>query len=257
MHHRHVDNGREHTVMLLHGFMADSGSMEHISAGLGRRFNILYVDLPGFGRTGSTGFDYDMEMLAHALKATLDELGLKKVHVLGYSMGGRTALAFAIHHPECVRTLILESASPGIGTASGREARIAVDEARAVKITADYRNFLDEWENMGLFQTQQGLSGEAFLDQRRMRESQNPKEVADSLRKYGTGTQPAYWDRLPELDMPVLLMVGARDVKFITINEEMQKSIPGAVLEIVEGAGHNIHLESREKFDTIISEFLT
>lgn len=257
MHHHFIDNGRDETVLLLHGFMADSGSLAGVGAALGGRFNILYVDMPGFGGTQSTGHDYDMEVLSGALENKLDELELQEAHVFGYSMGGRVALSFAIYHPERVRSLILESASPGLKTASEREMRQAVDEARAVKITDDYRAFLDEWESMGLFQTQKSLSEEASLRQRQMRESQKPEEVADSLRKYGTGVQPSYWDRLSELDMPVLLIAGGRDQKFVSINREMEKRIPRAKLEIVEDAGHNIHLESREKFDIIISEFLT
>lgn len=243
--------------MLLHGFMADSESLTEVGAGLGEKFNMLYIDLPGFGGTRSTGCDYDMEHLADSLKLKLDELEMPEVHVLGYSMGGRVALSFAALHPERVRSLILESASPGLKTAADRAARIKVDEERAVKITDDYAAFLDEWENMGLFQSQASLPEEVSRAQRDMRGSQIPEEVADSLRKYGTGVQPAYWDRLPELRMPVLLIAGERDSKFISINEEMLKSIPHASLEVVEGAGHNIHLESQEKFVTIISEFLT
>lgn len=257
VHHRFIDNGSDNTVMLLHGFMADSRSMADIGSKLGERFNILYIDLPGFGRTKSTVAGYDMEMLADSLKMILDELGLEKIDILGYSMGGRVALAFSILHPQHVRSLILESASAGLKTVSERAHRAAVDEERAGKITSDYRTFLDEWEDMGLFQTQKSLSEEASRRQRKMRESQKPEEVADSLRKYGTGVQPSYWDRLSELDMPVLLIAGGRDQKFVSINRKMEKRIPRATLEIVEGAGHNIHLESREKFGTIISEFLT
>lgn len=257
MHHRFIDHGCDGTVLLLHGFMADSASMTEIGRALDGHFNLLYVDLPGFGRSKSTGCDYDMETVTDGLNKILDELTLEKVHVLGYSMGGRVALAFGVHHPGRALSLVLESTSPGLKTAEDRQDRIAVDEARAVKITDDYRAFLDEWENMGLFRTQKDISEEASLRQRMMRESQRPEEVADSLRKYGTGVQPSYWDRLSELGMPVLLIAGERDLKFVSINEEMQKSLPRARLAIVQHAGHNIHLESQEKFDTIISEFLT
>ena len=172
MHHRFIDNGSDNTVMLLHGFMADSRSMADIGSKLGERFNILYIDLPGFGRTKSTVAGYDMEMLADSLKMILDELGLEKIDILGYSMGGRVALAFSILHPQHVRSLILESASAGLKTVSERAHRAAVDEERAGKITSDYRTFLDEWEDMGLFQTQKSLSEEASRRQRKMRESQ-------------------------------------------------------------------------------------
>lgn len=257
LHHNFKNHDSDETVMLLHGFIADSGSMKEVGDTLGRTFNILYVDLPGFGRSKSSAVNYDMETVAYNLKMILDELKLEKVHVLGYSMGGRVGLSFAILYPEYTRSLILESTSPGLKTETDKNDRIKIDQQRAIEITSDYRTFLDGWENMGLFQNQQNLTDGEFLRQRRMRQAQNPEEVADSLRKYGTGVQPSYWDRLSDLHMPVLLIAGARDQKFVSINEEMQKDMNQAALEIVEDAGHNIHLESQAKFDTIITEFLT
>src|SRR5699024_11481438 len=114
--------------------------------------------------------------------------------------------------------------------------------------------FLDDWEHMGLFKSQQHLSEEAFREQRSMREAQRPEEVADSLLKFGTGVQPSYWATLKNLKMPVLLITGVDDQKFVDINKKMAKSIENVRMETIEGAGHNIHLEMEEKFDTIRSE---
>ncbi len=250
------DNNHSETVFLLHGFMSDSGSMKSIGETLSGSYNLLYADLPGFGGSKSRKYDYDMEDVSHGLSGILQRLKLDAVHVLGYSMGGRTALSLAVLYPEKVQSLILESASPGLLDAGEKEQRLETDKKRAQKIMGDYRKFLDEWERMGLFQSQQNLSAEAFTEQRKMREAQQPEEVADSLLKYGTGAQPSYWSGLQHLKMPVLLIAGETDKKFVDINKKMADSIENAELKIVEGAGHNIHLESAEKFDTIITEFL-
>lgn len=251
-----VDNHHAKTVLLLHGFMSDCRSMESIGQELGGSYNILYVDLPGFGRSYSQKYDYGMETISLCINEILKELNLDAVHVLGYSMGGRVALSFASIYPGRVHSLILESASPGLIDTDEKEKRLDIDKNRAGKITESYQKFLDDWENMGLFRSQNNLSDEAFKQQREMREAQRPREVADSLLKYGTGVQPSYWERLQSLKMPVLLIVGAFDQKFVDINENMAKSIENAKLRIVDDAGHNIHLESAEKFDIIIKEFL-
>lgn len=246
----------KNTILLLHGFMSDSGSMKNIGDKLSGSYNILYVDLPGFGGSESRKHDYDMEDISRSISGILNRLKLNQVHVLGYSMGGRTALSFGILFPDKVYSLILESASPGLTDTSEKAQRLEIDKKRAQKITEDYPKFLDDWEHMGLFQSQQHLSAAVFTEQRAMRQAQKPEEVADSLLKYGTGVQPSYWSELKNLKMPVLLIAGATDQKFVDINKKMAESIENAELKIVDDAGHNIHLESAEKFDTIITEFL-
>lgn len=251
-----ADNHHAETVLLLHGFMSDHKSMESIGEELSDSYNILYVDLPGFGRSYSMEYDYDMETISFGITEILEQLSLDRVHALGYSMGGRIALSFGALYPHKVHSLILESASPGLDDNDEKEKRQETDKNRAGKITENYQKFLDDWENMGLFSSQQNLSDEAFRQQREMREAQRPEEIADSLLKYGTGVQPSYWSALQNMKMPVLLIVGALDQKFVDINKKMVKSLDNAELKIVDNAGHNIHLESAGKFDIIIKEFL-
>ncbi|MFC3418469.1 2-succinyl-6-hydroxy-2,4-cyclohexadiene-1-carboxylate synthase [Salinicoccus hispanicus] len=250
------NNEKERTILLLHGFISDMESMAQISDTAVPYFNILRLDLPGFGGTRSTGLDYTMDTIAHGIQSILTELGLRKVDILGYSMGGRAALSFIINHPESVGRAILESSSPGIDSPSDRESRLLLDRKRADRINADYRSFIDEWEQMPLFGSQKRLPGSMRAGQRANRLAQVPKEVADSLLKYGTGVQTAYWDRLHTIKMPVLLIAGENDSKFISINSRMAEMLPDARFEIIEGAGHNVHMESPEKFGTIMIDFL-
>jgi len=250
------DEKHSETVLLLHGFMSDAMSMKSIGDRLNDSYNILYVDLPGFGASLSTTYDYGMEDVSFGISKILERLKLGPVHVLGYSMGGRTALSFGILYPEKVLSLTLESASPGISESGEKSDRLDVDKKRAEKIMEDYTKFLDGWQSMGLFKSQETLSAETFKAQREMRAAQQPQEVADSLLKYGTGAQPSYWSRLKELKIPVCLIVGRNDQKFVEINKKMAESIENVQLKLVEDAGHNIHLESPQKFDIIITEFL-
>lgn len=92
------DNNHSETVFLLHGFMSDSGSMKSIGETLSGSYNLLYADLPGFGGSKSRKYDYDMEDVSHGLSGILQRLKLDAVHVLGYSMGGRTALSLSLIH---------------------------------------------------------------------------------------------------------------------------------------------------------------
>ena len=72
----------------------------------------------------------------------------------------------------------------------------------------------------------------------------------------GQGAQPSYWDRLSEIDVPVLLLAGAHDRKFVGIAGQMGIRIADATLSIVPEAGHAVHLERPDEFLSDVREFL-
>lgn len=231
-------------------------SMEGLAGDLAPHFNTLTVDLPGFGGTPSAGIDYGMGDIAEGIRQLLISLDIQKVDILGYSMGGRVALAFIASHPEYVGRAVLESSSPGIASGEERETRRHADGRRAARINEDFPAFIASWEGMGLFSSQQSLPDKTLEQQRQNRLSQQPEEASDSLMKYGTGVQPSYWEKLGDIRRPVLLLAGGQDEKFIRINSSMSELLPDARLEIIDGAGHNIHMEAPRKFGTIVIDFL-
>jgi len=121
-----VERGRqqEPAVLFLHGFMGSSADWTGVTAALADACHSLAVDLPGHGAsTGLADAFYTMEGAAKALLDLLDGRGIERCAVVGYSMGGRLALYFAMRFPERCRALFLESASPGLATAQERTAR--------------------------------------------------------------------------------------------------------------------------------------
>lgn len=246
---------KNETVLLLHGFLSDMESMASVADHLDGHFNILKVDLPGFGKTPSKGA-YGMDDIADGLSKLIHSLGLDQVHIIGYSMGGRVAVSFLVTHPDMVLSAVLESTSPGIRDREERMKRIEVDQTRAKKISADYTSFIKEWEQMGLFTNQHSLDSELQGRQRENRLAQNPEGVADSLIKYGTGIQRSYWERLKIVDSKVLLVAGEKDGKFVSTNHKMKALLPNAQFEVVPDVGHNIHMEAADKFGIIILDFL-
>jgi 2-succinyl-6-hydroxy-2,4-cyclohexadiene-1-carboxylate synthase len=71
----------------------------------------------------------------------------------------------------------------------------------------------------------------------------SPQSLAGALRGLGTGALPSLWPRLHELRMPVTLIAGQRDAKFMALAYAMAKRIPNATVTVVPGAGHAVHLE--------------
>jgi 2-succinyl-6-hydroxy-2,4-cyclohexadiene-1-carboxylate synthase len=81
--------------------------------------------------------------------------------------------------------------------------------------------------------------------------------LASSLRLAGTGTQAPLWDQLSELNRPVLILVGATDLRFARVGQRMVGALPDAVFSLVPGSGHPAHLEQPELSALIVERFLT
>jgi 2-succinyl-6-hydroxy-2,4-cyclohexadiene-1-carboxylate synthase len=159
---------------------------------------------------------------------------------VGYSQGGRLCLQLALDHPEMVHRLVLVSASPGIADPDARAARAEADERLAREIERDGVDaFLERWLAQPLFATLP--RARAGIDERRA--ANTVESLTQQLRVLGQGVQPSSWERLPELRMPVLLVVGALDTKYVDIAERMAERIADARVEVVADAGHACHLE--------------
>ncbi len=177
--------------------------------------------------------------------------------MLGYSMGARLALAFAVAHPDRVARLVLESGGAGIEDAVARASRREADEALADRIERDgIAVFVDEWERLPLWASQANLPGEIRRRQRERRLANWPQGLANSLRGFGQGVQPSLWYALPSLPMPVLAVAGGLDTKYAAIAERMGALVPCATTVVIPGAGHTPHLERPEEFWNAVEAFL-
>lgn len=244
--------------VLLHGFTGSSASwgdglLDALSAA---GLPPALVDAPGHGaRAGETdpaAFTLDR------VEALVDgAAGPGPVPLVGYSMGGRLALACAVRRPHRVSALVLESASPGLARPEERAARRASDEALARRLEEEgMEPFVDVWESLPLFASREALPPEVRERQRALRLANDPRSLAASLRGLGTGALPSFWEALPGLALPVLLLVGERDRKFVGIARRMAERLPDSELVRVQDAGHTVHLERPEAWVEAVVEFL-
>lgn len=248
------------SLLLLHGFTGSSQNWADLMPVFSEQFSVINVDILGHGRSASPpdASRYAMPQVAADLIALLDAWQIEQTALLGYSMGGRLALYLACHFPERFSHLILESSSPGLADEAERAKRRQSDEMLADWIEANgIAAFVDRWEALPLWASQQQLSEKARLQLRRQRRQNNPVGLANSLRGMGTGTQPSLWNALPDLHLPTLLIVGELDSKFVTINKQMVAALPHGHLHIIPQAGHTTHLERPELFATAVKNFLT
>ncbi|MYL70203.1 2-succinyl-6-hydroxy-2,4-cyclohexadiene-1-carboxylate synthase [Halobacillus litoralis] len=250
------DEGEGQALLMLHGFTGSTSTFDSVTSRYEGSYRLIKVDLPGHGKTGAIGL-VTMERFCRDLKVILDHMGLEKVSLLGYSLGGRTALSFAMLYPEYVERLILESASPGLPTTDEQLSRQAKDKGISEKLMEEgIESFVDFWESLSLFNSQRNLSDDVKEGLRKERLDQTPKGLSESLLGMGTGHQPSWWDQLSSLICPVLLITGEEDEKFRSINEEMAQRFAHASHRVVKDAGHTVHLENPGIFAKIVDGFM-
>ena len=221
-------------MVLVHGFTQTHRSWDEVADALAAQFEVVLVELPGHG--GSAGVRLDFPSTA----AAIAEAGGGPATYVGYSMGGRLCLRTALDRPDVVSSLVLIGASPGLDDPHARAERHRADARLADDLAAgDTKAFLDGWLAQPLFETT--TPRPADLEARR---ANPPDGLAYALRKLGTGTPDPLWDRLPELDMPVLLVAGEHDAKFRALAGRMAEAIgQNARTAEVEGAGHAVPLD--------------
>ncbi|WP_419855079.1 2-succinyl-6-hydroxy-2,4-cyclohexadiene-1-carboxylate synthase [Candidatus Poriferisodalis sp.] len=239
--------GSGEPVIVLHGFTGSAEAMAPLADRLDG-YRCIAVDLVGHGRSPSPVdlAPYGVEAMAASVASLASGVADGPCHVIGYSMGGRVALALASAHPEVCRSLTLISATVGIADVAERALRRRADQALADRIEEHgLTRFVDEWMDLPMWDPlRASLSSAAWQASIDQRLRSDPAGLANSLRAAGTGSMTPLWDRLDALDVPTLVMCGELDTKFVEIGHQMNDLLPRSDLAILTGAGHAAHLEA-------------
>ena len=228
-------------VRMVHGFTQTIRAWEPVEAKMPRDWDVQAIDIPD-------GLDFT---------TTAGTIGLRggEGAWVGYSMGGRLCLRLALDRPELVERLVLVSATPGIESPRAREARRADDDRLVQDLERDgVAPFIERWLSQRLFET---LPRElAMVDDRIRRNTVH--RLAHQLRALGQGAHEPMWDRLGQLEMPVLLVSGQWDRTYTDIAARAAKAIGNnADVVMIEKAGHSLHLERPAELAAALTSWLS
>jgi 2-succinyl-6-hydroxy-2,4-cyclohexadiene-1-carboxylate synthase len=232
-------------LVLVHGFTQTGRSWAVIADDLAGDHEVVVVDAPGHGRSTVAGdFTAGAEAIADAAGPGV---------YIGYSMGARYTLGAALARPDIVVGVVLLGVNPGIEDPVERAARRAGDEELADRIEQHGVDaFLTLWLAQPMFAT---LPADAADVAERRRNT--AAGLAASLRTAGAGAQPVLWDRAGGLGMPVLVLAGERDEKFVAIGRRFAREVGAAArFETIPGAGHAAHLEQPVAFLAMVRAWL-
>lgn len=275
LYYRRVGEPTRGTILVLHG---GPGSTHEYLAPLadlaGAGYEIVFYDQLGCGRSDRPASyrDYTISSSADDADQLRQRLKLGRVHLLGHSYGGALALEAAVRHPHSWRSLIVSSGYASMRTlwkarratvsqlslrnkrAWLRYERTGVMTQAALRAAEEYRRrFTERTENRAfeLLMTSQHAN-------RKILEAMG--YLAPRLYYYGfvTGTM-AGWDVTQEIRriaIPTLITVGQFDHVTPACAREIWRAIPRSRLVVVRGKGHLLLYEDRDRYISLVREFL-
>jgi pimeloyl-ACP methyl ester carboxylesterase len=240
-----------------------TGTMDHwdplVTDGLAATREVILFNNAGISNS-SGEVPTTIEGMASNAATFIHALGLKKIDVLGFSIGGFVAQALTFAYPDLVRRLILV----GTGPKGGDGMESLTPEAQAV-FTATYANPDDLW--LAVFFTPSQVSqaaGRAFLKRFRRRiEGRDPEVAAtvapaqiEAIQKWGA-RRPAPFDYLRDIAQPTLVINGGNDVIVYTVNSFfLQQNLPNAELIVYPDANHGSQYQYPVLFVADVARFL-
>lgn len=235
-------------VVFLHGWLGCAADFEAVSAhealaGRPREF----IDLPGHGSSAlaPTTIKDAVEQLLSAMP--------HKAHVVGYSMGGRLALALAAAHPERVASLVLIGAHPGLKTDDERAQRAAVDLARATSLRENPSAFLRRWGALDLFGPRTSAAWTGVQQRRLASCAEMTHGWAAALQAFSVAKQEDLWPQLGRT--PTLYVAGALDQKYRDVARRLDGR-SGVRVALIPDAHHSPHLDQPERTARAIATLL-
>jgi 3-oxoadipate enol-lactonase len=238
------DSGGDGPVLLLlHEGVADARMWDPVWSALTASCRAIRYDVRGYDRSPAATENYTL--LADAL-TVLDHFGVAAAHVVGCSMGGGTAIELALTRPDRVRSLVLLCPGiPGYAYPEDPAVEARFDEAAAAGDTERLvRLGLEQW----------GRSGDDPRVTELMRTAMRAWENEEHFQQEG---EPVY-DRLGELEVPVVLLVGDQDNPgLIASNEAATERIPGCELIRMAGVDHYPTMRAPDLVTETILRYVT
>ncbi len=232
------------------------GDLRHkpgiLESPLAKRFEVLCFDQRGQGRSAKPDAPYTMADYADDAAVLMKELGWGPCPVVGFSFGAMVGLELVLRHPVlCSRLALMCGPSGGEGGSAYplHEVWELPFEQRAARLLelGDFRRD-DAWKEA------HAKDWQALLEDTKARLSlgeQTPEAVMGARRQLEARKYHDTWQRLPQVQAPVLVLAGKYDrmAAFETM-ENLAQRIPGAVLDVFEG-GHNFFQQDPRTFEAI------
>lgn len=242
----YTDEGEGVSLLFIHGFPLSRGAWSKQVEAFKTSYRVIAPDLRGFGDTSATAGASPISRFAEDLHALATHLEAGPVILVGHSMGGYVALAFAKAYPKAVRALALVGTKAGPDTPEVAESRRALAE----RVRAEGVSVVINAMAPKMLSDANSSKAMAAMVRGFMTPSKSAGVTGALL---GMAERPDARPWLENLRMPVLVIAGLDDTLIPpSESQAMAKAIHGAQLRLIPKAGHLVAFERPEAFNTAL-----
>jgi len=237
-------------VMLSHSLGSSLVMWNPQMKALEPHFQLLRYDIRGHGKSEAPPGAYTLELLGEDAVALLDILEIEKVHWVGLSMGGMIGQSVALNYPRRLKSLALCDTTAAIAPEAQPLWQERIDAVREKGVASQLEPTMERWFTPSFLKLNPYMLG-VIRNEFLATPAQGYLGCIYAIRKLN------YLDRLSEIKIPTLIMVGEDDAGTpVSASEAMHQVIPNSKLVIITSARHLSNVEQPEIFNTTLLTFL-
>jgi pimeloyl-ACP methyl ester carboxylesterase len=245
----YTDSGKGAVVVLLHGFLENKHMWKEIIPVISRNKRVLAIDLLGHGHTECLGYIHPMELMADAVAAVLKTLRIRKITLIGHSMGGYVSLALSEKNPEMIRGLCLLNSTATSDDNSRKKLRERANKMAQINLSNIVRKSF-----INLFSEK---SKEVFNPEIQLALSE---ALQTSLHGYsacqeGMKIRPNRLTVLKNNHFKKLFILGEKD-PVLPVNKGIKEAEETQSKTVVLSGGHMSHIENSDKLIKVLNTFI-
>jgi len=245
----YVEAGSGAPVILIHGLADNVAIWDPVIPALAARFRVIALDQIGFGRSDKPLLNYRVSTLVDFLDVFLTELKIERASLVGNSLGGWVAAAYALAHPERVERLVLSDAAGYAALTKTMDSRAL----RALRVASrDDIRYLGPlaFHDKRFYQD----VDTAFKERVTAGDSYTVAQVLDSMIR----GDDALDNKLQTLKQPTLVLWGREDKLIpLSFGEQFHREIVNSRLRIIDNCGHMPQLECPNEFSAAVLKFFS
>jgi esterase len=244
-------------LLLLHGFGNEAHIWDRFAPTVSERYHVFALDSRGHGDSDRAD-EYDDEHNAADTIAVCDVLGLQRLSLVGFSMGGGSAILVTSQQPDRIERLVIVDRGPVSNPAGRERLNRAISQAQSV--------FANAAEALAYIRLANPRRPEDLVQAslrhafRKLPDGRYELKYDPKLREGRAGHRGSavdWWRCLEAIRCPVLIVRGGEsDVLAQGVAEKMLAVLPNATLEMVPGAGHTVMMDNPEGFNRVVGEWL-
>lgn len=255
-----LENGKVHyeekgsgeALILIHGVGLDHTMWESQLESLSKNFRVIAYDMVGHGGSEHPPGPYSLSQFVDQLTALLNHLQIEKIHLVGFSMGGMVAQAFALSNGERLKTLTIMSAVANRTEEQRRSILARVEEVKKNGVTATIEPAIQRWFGQEFLMERK----DAVNKIRKRLETNDYHSYLAAYTLFATADE-LLWPELHHIDIPTFILTGENDIGSNPVMaKQMHKKITNSQIMIVPNIKHMLPMEGSQIINEAILSFI-